>query len=224
MPLDLGTYATLVFDCDGVILDSNQIKTEAFRGIASRYGEAAASELVAYHQKHGGISRYRKFEHLFHGILGRAPQDGELASCLTAFAGSVHAELLSCDIAPGLQELRGVTPGASWMIVSGGDQAELREIFHQRSIAHLFDGGIFGSPTTKDEILRAQLGSGVLRQPGLLLGDSQLDYECARQAGLDFVFVHGWTEFVGWEAFFGGKDVHRIEHVAHVLRRNAELV
>ena len=35
-------YASLVFDCDGVVLNSNKVKTEAFYQAVLPYGEAAA--------------------------------------------------------------------------------------------------------------------------------------------------------------------------------------
>lgn len=40
-------YETLVFDCDGVLLDSNRVKTEAFWTVASQFGQAAADALYS---------------------------------------------------------------------------------------------------------------------------------------------------------------------------------
>jgi beta-phosphoglucomutase-like phosphatase (HAD superfamily) len=45
-------YKTLVFDCDGVILNSNRIKTEAFGQVAMQFGADAAKELVRFHVQH----------------------------------------------------------------------------------------------------------------------------------------------------------------------------
>ena len=42
MTINLKKYKTLVFDCDGVILDSNRIKTEAFYRTTQKYGEFIA--------------------------------------------------------------------------------------------------------------------------------------------------------------------------------------
>ena len=35
-------YKTIVFDCDGVILNSNKLKTDAFRIVAKNYGDEEA--------------------------------------------------------------------------------------------------------------------------------------------------------------------------------------
>ena len=67
--IDLSHYQTLIFDCDGVILNSNQIKTEAFYNVAKIYGHPAAQALKEYHILNGGISRYQKFEYLLTKIL-----------------------------------------------------------------------------------------------------------------------------------------------------------
>ena len=44
-------------------------------------------------------------------------------------------------------------PDTCWLVASGGDQAELHDVFEKRGISHLFNGGIFGSPDTKEQIL-----------------------------------------------------------------------
>ena len=40
-------YDTLVFDCDGVILDSNRIKSAAFRTVTAPFGAEASARLAA---------------------------------------------------------------------------------------------------------------------------------------------------------------------------------
>ena len=75
---DIREYLTLVFDCDGVLLDSNKVKTDAFYKSALPYGENAANELVSYHKENGGISRYIKFEYFLDSILGLAVDQSKL--------------------------------------------------------------------------------------------------------------------------------------------------
>tara|TARA_Y100001933_G_C18894941_1_gene519964 strand:- start:17 stop:607 length:591 start_codon:yes stop_codon:yes gene_type:complete len=155
MNFELKAYLTLVFDCDGVVLDSNKVKTTAFYQATLPYGEAAAQAMVDYHVANGGVSRYKKFAYFLEQIAPtHAEHQGpDLEDLLQAYAGYVREGLLSCEMAPGLESLRQQIPDARWLIVSGGDQSELRDVFAQRGISEWFDGGIFGSPDTKDEIL-----------------------------------------------------------------------
>jgi len=213
-------YTTVVFDCDGVVLDSNQIKTAAFRTAAQPYGEAAAEALVAHHVANGGISRYAKFAYFIDHILpNRAERKSgpDIEQMLETFAAEVRSGMEHCPVAEGLADLRKATPDARWLIVSGGDQAELREIFDQRRLAAFFDGGIFGSPDTKSKILAREIGQRNIRLPALFLGDSRHDHEAAKVSGLDFLFVHQWTEFQGWKDYCKTHDVNSIRQLANLL-------
>lgn len=207
------------------MLDSNRVKTEAFRVAALPWGRAAAEALVAHHLTHGGISRYAKFAHFLDRIVPEhAPgyQGPGLDDLLAAYAMAVRDSLMSCAIADDLAALRAVTPQSRWMIVSGGDQAELRDIFAARGLSDLFDGGIFGSPDTKDTILARELATGNIRQPALFLGDSRYDHQAASSAGLDFVFVHGWTDLPDWESFVASVGVPAVRTPAALLPRLSE--
>ncbi|MFP3344087.1 HAD hydrolase-like protein [Halomonas sp. SIMBA_159] len=192
-------YATLVFDCDGVVLNSNRVKTDAFYRAALPYGKAAAQKLVDYHVQNGGISRYAKFAYFMEHLIEPGQDGPTLEELLSRYAAEVRVGLLNCEIAPGLLELRELTANARWLIVSGGDQVELREVFAARGIASLFNGGIFGSPDTKDEILLREITEQNIQMPSLFLGDSKYDYQAASKAKLDFVFISGWTEVFDWE-------------------------
>lgn len=203
-------YKTLVFDCDGVVLDSNKVRAKAFYHCALPYGEAHAEALEAYHILHGGVSRYVKFEVLLRDMLGLPVTDEAMKTLLHNFTTEATKGLLKCELAAGLKELREITPDAKWILVSGADQAELREVFAQRGIAGWFNGGIFGSPLNKDEILARELASGNCQLPGVFFGDSRYDIEASRRAGLDSVFLSQWTDFVGWQDYCTTHDVFTV--------------
>lgn len=194
-------YKTLVFDCDGVILDSNKVRAQAFYNAALPYGERHAAALREYHILHGGVSRYVKFEVLLRDMVGTPVTEKAMSALLHQFTTEATVGLLKCDIAPGLEALRKATPHAAWMLVSGADEQELRNVFAERGIAQWFDAGIFGSPSSKDDILKREQARGNLPHPGLFFGDSRYDHQAATRAGLDFTFVSGWTDMEGWQAY-----------------------
>lgn len=152
---------------------------------------------------------YRKFEHFLTQIVpGQSGQD--LEALLNDYASHVRHGLLTCDITPRLAQLRELTPSARWLIVSGGDQDELRDVFAQRGISEWFDGGIFGSPDTKDEILQRELSFGNIQKPALFLGDSKYDYQAATNAGLDFIFLSGWSEVIDWQLWIANEGIDAV--------------
>jgi phosphoglycolate phosphatase-like HAD superfamily hydrolase len=206
----LAEYKTLVFDCDGVVLNSNQLKIQAYYDVAIKFGanEQQAQALVAHHVKLGGISRYPKFEYFLREIMQQDVTKEAIHQLLSAFTAEVKRLLLDCEIAPALGSLRQATANAKWMIISGGDQAELREIFNQRDLTDLFDAGIFGSPDNKEQILARELAQGNITKPALFIGDSRYDYQASTSAGLDFVFLSDWTDLEDWCGFC---DAHQIK-------------
>lgn len=196
-------YQTIVFDCDGVLLNSNIVKTEAYFRTAKTLGatDAEAQALVDYHVKLGGISRYHKFDYYLREIVKQAVTDAAIQTLLDTFSAELEVGLMQCEIAEGLAQLRESTATANWMVLSGGDQAEIRTLFAKRDLAKYFDGGLFGSPDDKDEVLAREKANGNIQTPALFVGDSKYDFEAANNAGLDFVFLSDWTEVPDWQVY-----------------------
>ncbi len=213
----LNRYISFIFDCDGVVLNSNKVKTEAFYQTTRSYGEGYAEALVRYHVQNGGVSRYKKFEYFIVNILKQEIDRDEMNHLLGAFSKNVKSGLMECEIADGLDEFRYITADSRWCIVSGGDQEELREIFVERKIDYLFDGGIFGSPETKETILAREISSGNIKKPGLFIGDSKYDYQAADGADLDFIFLSKWSEFKNYKSFFMDKDIDVATDIKNIL-------
>jgi len=208
--VNLEQYSSLVFDCDGVVLNSNKVKTRAFYEAALPYGEDLALALVDHHVANGGVSRYRKFAHFLEQLVPPGVEGPALEELLETYAQKVREGLMTCEADSELLRLRELVPSTPWFIVSGGDQAELREVFAARGLDRLFDGGIFGSPDSKDYILSRELAAGGITRPGLFIGDSKYDHEASVTAGLDFVFVKQWTEFHAWDSYC---ENHKIDVV-----------
>ena len=222
MGLSLIGYNTLIFDCDGVILDSNKVKTSAFYHSTLSYGELAAQRMVDYHVKNGGISRYKKFSYFLERIAPKARQDGnnEINTLLHRYAKYVHKGLLTCDIAIGLDTLRKSMSDSRWLVVSGGDQNELNEVFKKRSIAEWFNGGIFGSPDSKDDILARELYLSNIEGPALFIGDSKYDYQAAKAANVDFIFLSEWSEVSDWKSWVESNNVTYDKSIISLINRS----
>ncbi len=210
MAIDLKKYKTLAFDCDGVVLDSNKVRADAFYSCALQYGEEAAEALREYHIVHGGVSRYVKFEVLLRDIVKTRVTKDVIQKLLLQFTTEATIGLMKAEIAPGLQELRAATPDANWILVSGADEKELRNVFVKRDIAKWFDGGIYGSPLDKDQILERELARGNCSLPALFFGDSQYDMEASGSVGLKSIFVSPWTDMKGWKEYC---TAHKISYI-----------
>lgn len=215
--MNLEQYNSLVFDCDGVVLNSNKVKTRAFYEAALPYGEGPAQALVEHHVANGGVSRYRKFAHFLEQLAPLGVEGPGLEELLETYAHKVREGLMTCEADSGLLKLRELVPSTPWFIVSGGDQAELREVFAARRLDGLFDGGIFGSPDSKDEILSREIEGGGITKPGLFIGDSKYDHEASVIARLDFVFVKQWTEFHAWDSYCEKHKINVVDSLRDLI-------
>lgn len=203
--MNLLQYSSILFDCDGVILNSNKIKSASFYHTAAKYCEDSAKELLDYHRKNGGVSRYIKFQYFLDRILPKYCVNNikkpSLSKLLLEYKIRVEREILKCTIAEGLSTLREKTKNSDWLVITGGDQEEVRTIFKKRNIYGYFNKGIYGSPKSKEDILTNLFEMKKITQPSVFLGDSIYDYKVAKKFNLDFIFISEWTEVERWEEF-----------------------
>lgn len=194
-------YAMHVFDCDGVLIDSNGVKSRAFYEAALPYGEKAAVELVAYHQRAGSIGRDARWRYFFDHILGRAPEEGELEELMAKCTRSIRRQTREAPLVAGVERyLRTLRRRrAACVVVSGIEEGELREILEERALTTFFEGA-WGGPRTKGVLLRDLICTGEVARPALYYGDAEDDYLSARNNGLDFIWVRGRSEWEGLRA------------------------
>jgi phosphoglycolate phosphatase-like HAD superfamily hydrolase len=210
-------YKTWLFDCDGVLLDSNQIKSDVFYDIALPYGKEYAEMLVDYHQSKGGVSRFEKLDYFFREILNYKGYQQKLNDSLKSFATLTKQKLLVCPKTKGVLPLLESLSSADKFVVSGGLQSELREVFREKMLSFYFEG-IFGSPDNKEQILENLLVQKKLGSPSVFVGDSLYDYHVAKKYDLDFIFVSQYTEFRDWLSFFADKkDVLVVDNCTQLL-------
>ena len=215
-------YKSIIFDCDGVILNSNEIKTESFRKVLSNFDKNAVNEFINNHKNNGGISRYIKLDYFLTQILPKyseAPVSKKdiLSSLLADYGKECKKSLLNCEVAEDLTNLKALTYNIPWIIVSGGDQKELRDIFKKKNLSKFFNGGIFGSPEKKIDIIRREEKNGLINYPAIFLGDSKVDYIVAKNLNIDFLFVTQWTDFNDFKSYCKKNSIDMINSVSDLI-------
>lgn len=181
----------LVFDCDGVLLDSVPVKTRAFGRLAEPYGPEARDRMIMYHTLHGGVSRFSKFAWFFDEILGRPITPGESAAWGKKFEEYALDEVRRCDMIPGARETLEHWHGKLPMYVcSGAPASELELVLGERGLRKYFDG-VYGSPPAKNLLLAGIVKSQpqLTADETLMVGDASTDRDAAEYAGTLFYGV-----------------------------------
>jgi len=180
---------TILWDFDGVILDSMEVRNWGFREIFKSFETEKVELLLDYHKKNGGLSRYVKIRFFFEEILNKKISDEDVLKYANNFSVLMKNELTNPEnlILDALDFIKQNHRKYKFHIVSGSDQNELRFLCEQLNIAHYFQS-IHGSPTPKKELVSSLLKTNNYNmEETLLIGDSINDFEAARDNEIYFL-------------------------------------
>jgi phosphoglycolate phosphatase-like HAD superfamily hydrolase len=183
-----GRLRGIVLDFDGVVIESNGIKTEVFRELFAAYPEHK-DEMLAYHFANISLPRHAKFEHLVYRLLGRPDDTAEVEALARAFSRRMLEQLVSCrEVAGAHAFLEEFTPRLPVHLASITPEPELREILRQRGLLPYF-AEVYGSPPTpkREAVERVLARYGLAPRAVALVGDSPGDLRVARETGIEFV-------------------------------------
>lgn len=185
----------IVLDFDGVVIESNAVKTEAFREVFSRFPDHAEAAM-AYHAANAWKSRYDKIDYLL-GTLGR-PDDRPLREELAAeFSRRTLGHLRTVPFVRGAREfLEEFARRVPLYLASVTPQADLDQTLADRGLRHYFRDAYGCPPWTKVEAVRAALARQGCEPPqAVLVGDSPGDRRAAQEAGVEFIARRSDTAF-----------------------------
>jgi phosphoglycolate phosphatase-like HAD superfamily hydrolase len=176
----------IIFDFDGVIVESLEVKTDAFAQLFSGHPEHVDA-VVRLHVENQGLSRYEKFKIIYRDFLRRPLGDDELARLDREFSALVYERVVACEFVAGAPEfLARVSRDLRLFVASATPQAELVSIVGARGLTSRF-AGVFGSPRGKAEIIAGILDDGVAAEAALCVGDALSDYRAASANGIAFI-------------------------------------
>ncbi len=190
-------YHNIIFDFDGVIVDSNSIKKRCIESASEKVCEPQKQyNFVEYFVQNNGIPREHKINLFFQGqdALTILSQYNE---CLKSMFDQIN---LTNGILEFLELLKFYK--RDMYVLSGGDKKEVENLINKLISTNMFVSTM-GGPKTKEENLESLFLNGKT----LFIGDSKKDYEIAEQYGFDFIFIYGYTQFDKWKDFFKNKDI-----------------
>jgi phosphoglycolate phosphatase-like HAD superfamily hydrolase len=181
-------YRHIIFDFDGVLVESNEIRFNGFRKLFESFPENQVEQLVAYARANGGVSRYKKIEYFFNMIRQEPISDESVNHWAAQFSELVEQDVVDARAVKGsLEFLENYSNQFDFAIVSGSDQRELKEICRKRKIDHFFKA-ILGSPVEKKDNIAVLLSElNWSHDRSVYVGDSNNDLDSAKANDLDFV-------------------------------------
>lgn len=185
--LSIHNYDYYIFDCDGVILDSNRLKIDAMREtlLSLKYSDESVDECVGYFAKNFGKSRFHHVDVFLDGfLLGQfSSREAAESQILSGFSRKCIDLYLTASLTPGFIEFITSLEGNKY-VASGSEQEELRIVFLNRGLNKYFVQ-IYGSPTQKNELVKNIVNMEKSSET-IIFGDAVSDLEAAEENGIAF--------------------------------------
>ena len=181
-------YNNYFWDFDGVLIDSDDIRTAGFEYIFREYSDDHVSEIIDFHKKNGGLSRYIKINHFYKVVIKKKLTKELLESHLNDYTNFVYNRLINPKLLINdTLEFIKKNQSKNHFIVSASDERELKLICNNLKIDFLFSE-IKGSPEIKENnILSIILANKLNKNNCVLIGDSINDFNAASIADIDFI-------------------------------------
>lgn len=177
----------IIFDFDGVILDSMPIRTEGFKKIFENYDNKKVEELISFHLINGGLSRFVKIKYFFEELLETSISEEEINFFADKYSKIMKEKLINEKylIRETVDFIKN-NNNIKMFIASGSEEKELRLINESLQLSKYFLG-IFGSPKNKIDIVKSIIQDNKLnKNETILIGDSINDYDASIKNDIRF--------------------------------------
>lgn len=209
----------ILFDFDGVILDSLDVKTQAFYDMYLPYGKDIAERVKMHHLNNGGISRFEKFKLYHEEWLGIPTDESKIYELANEFSRRVFQGVVNAPEVEGIRTFldTAIHKYRMW-VITGTPTNEIREIVKAIKLETYFVA-CYGSPEKKTywtaKILQEE---GLNPKEVVFIGDALADYEAALTNHTHFVL----REHTENKELFSGKNlpvIHNFNDFDKVIER-----
>ena len=184
----------VVFDFDGVLVDSNAVKRRAYTDIFSAWGLVVGVVVGAVLRADTEDDRFGIIRAILRLLPGAPATPEELEPLVAEYAARYNhiceEHAATCgEVAGAAETLDRLAGNLPLYIVSATPQASLQRIVARRGWGRHFRG-VLGRPATKQENLAAVMGQeGIDGAQVVFVGDGRRDLEAALSMGCRFVGV-----------------------------------
>ena len=174
----------IIFDFDGVIVNSHKIKTRAFFETFKSYGKKIAYDAQKFHEKNIGKSRYYKFKFIIKKFLKKKIKKSEIKILDQKFDNFTKKKINNLKPSKYLlnffQKKKNVY---NFYISTGTPQKKINEILEKKKLKKYFKK-IYGGPKSKTSHIK-EIKKNHLKT--LFIGDSYEDFLASNKTKIFFV-------------------------------------
>lgn len=178
----------IIFDYDGVIAESVNVKTEAFAELYRPYGKDIVQKVIKHHEANGGVSRYEKFKIYHKNYLREDIDQLEIDVLANKFSKLVLQKVIDSTYVTGVYDfISSNYQKYDFYISTGTPTDEIETILKQKSLRKFFNE-VYGSPEKKDSHVKKILKKySYNKNEVVFIGDALSDRDAARNNDIFFI-------------------------------------
>ncbi|CAM1348092.1 HAD family hydrolase [Tenacibaculum insulae] len=215
----------IFFDFDGVLAESVDVKTQAFRELYMDYGVMFANKVVEHHKLNGGVSRYEKIK-IYNGDWLKQEVTKELIEKYASrFSDLVVNGVVNSQEVKGTTEFLEKSGEYKKYIITGTPTKEIIPILKKRNMYDFFDKAC-GSPQKKGYWVNKILNEENINSINcIFIGDAYADYEAAVNNKITFVLretedgKNVFKNFKGYRI----KDISELNNVINKINNERKI-
>jgi phosphoglycolate phosphatase-like HAD superfamily hydrolase len=190
-------FKVIIFDFDGVLVESVDIKDLAFKRLFKQYPQHL-DKIMDYHLSNNATIRFEKFRYITERILGKRYDEEAEKSLSNKFSSLVFKSLVDCPYVPGAKEILDCYWGKIPLYLASVSPAdELDEVLEAKKLKRYFKR-IYAVPWIKKEAIRDIINrEDVSPKDIVFIGDSYEDFEAAQSTGIFFIGRNSGRSFHG---------------------------
>ena len=198
----MNNIKTIIFDYDGIIAESVDVKTEAFAEIYGQYGKDVVDKVTNHHRSNGGVTRFEKFKIYHNEFLNLSLSKEELNNLTNLFSSLVLEKVISSSYIKGVYSfIKGNYNNYNFFISTGTPKNEIDIILKRKKLNKYFIE-VFGSPEKKDYHVKKILKKYNYKKSNVVfIGDSTSDRNAALSNDIKFIGRFTTTEEIKNEKY-----------------------
>ena len=199
--VDRNNLKVICLDFDGVVVDSNSIKSMAFIEIFEPYQDKIL-EIKKFQEENESLSRFIKFEYIAKNILMLEMPEKKVSEWHKMYSDLTIEKVSSCN------EVNGALDFINYFkklmpiyLVSATPLDDLNIIINKRGYSDLFKK-IYGSPQKKQDALKEIINDEHINHADIIfIGDSQSDLTAANDINICFYGFNSGRKFENFASY-----------------------
>jgi phosphoglycolate phosphatase-like HAD superfamily hydrolase len=207
----------IIFDYDGVIAESVNVKTEAFAELYKPFGLEIEKKVIEHHEANGGISRFEKFKIYHKQYLSIELDEVGIQKLANQFSDLVLTKVIDSPYIKGAYEFLVANQGRYDLFISTGTPTdEIETILAIKNTRQYFEA-VYGSPESKTSHVNKIIEETSYQSRELVfIGDATTDRDAARNTGVHFIGRFTTSEAIKEEKYLI-KDFCNLQKIIKAL-------